>query len=98
MEQSLWRKVQRRNFTDWKRLASFLELDIASKSPILSKPHFPLNLPERLAQKIEKGNWEDPLLIQFLPTMKELQRDPLFSHDPVQEIQALKTPKLLHKY
>ncbi len=96
--QPLWRQIQRRNFTDWKRLLSYLELDAQGNTPILTETRFSLNLPERLAQKIEKGNWEDPLLLQFLPTIKELDRDPAFSMDPVQDMQIRKTPKLLHKY
>jgi EF-P beta-lysylation protein EpmB len=95
---SNWRQIQRRNFTDWKRLLAYLHLTKDAHSPILTESRFALNLPERIAKKIEKGNWQDPLLLQFLPTMKELERDPAFSMDPVQDMQIRKTSKLLHKY
>jgi EF-P beta-lysylation protein EpmB len=93
-----WKEIQRRNFTDWKRLVSFLQLDLKDGAEVLTTPRFSLNLPERLAKKIEKGNWKDPLLAQFLPTIKELEHGPLFSRDPVGDCSARKTPKLLHKY
>lgn len=96
--QPFWRQIQRRNFTDWKRLLDFLELDAGISSPVLKEPRFALNLPERLAKKIEKSNWQDPLLLQFLPTLKELDRHPTFSTDPVMDMQVRKTPKLLQKY
>src|SRR5689334_18181819 len=96
--QPLWRIIQRKNFTDWKRLASFLELEHRAYEHILTDARFGLNLPVRLAEKIAKSNWDDPLLRQFLPTVKELEKDPLFSQDPVHDTQSCKTPKLLHKY
>jgi len=91
-----WRAIQKRNFTDWKRLLTFLELN--DSHLVLAKSRFALNLPERLAQKSEKGRWDDPLLLQFLPTIHELKSDPLFVGDPVGDQDATKTPKLLHKY
>jgi EF-P beta-lysylation protein EpmB len=96
--QPLWRQIRRSNFTDWKRLLSYLELTVDDNAPLLKESRFALNIPERLAAKIEKGNWQDPLLLQFLPTVKELDRDPAFSTDPVLDMQVRKTPKLLHKY
>lgn len=93
-----WRAIQKRNFTDWKRLLAFLELNPADDHPVLAKSRFALNVPERLARKMEKGRWDDPLLLQFLPTVHELKHDPLFVLDPVSDREASKTPKLLHKY
>lgn len=94
--QPLWRQIQRHNFTDWKHLLAFLEL--TDNASVLKETRFTLNLPQRLAKKIEKGNWEDPILLQFLPTMKEREGNPRFSLDPVQDMRIRKTPKLLHKY
>jgi len=45
-----------------------------------------------------KGDWEDPLLRQFLPTLKEQEVSPLFLLDPVRDQEVRKAPKLLHKY
>jgi lysine 2,3-aminomutase len=93
----MWRDIQRQNFTDWKKLLSFLELDQISDD-ILKKSPFSLNLPQRLARKIEKGRSDDPLLLQFLPTTRELERNEQFVMDPVGDKGAAKTSKLLHKY
>jgi lysine 2,3-aminomutase len=95
----LWRQIQRENFTDWKKLLAFLQLDpIDAKPIVLERSKFPLNLPQRLAQKIAKANWKDPLLLQFLPTLEELKPAPLFVLDPVADGTFRKKPKLLHKY
>ncbi len=95
----LWRQIQRKNFTDWKQLVDFLELDLnSSESMLLTQSSFVLNLPLRLAQKIRKNCWNDPVLIQFLPTKEEEKESPLFKLDPVEDAAFQKTPKLLHKY
>ena len=95
----LWRQIQRENFTDWKKLTAFLELSLEQAEQILLKSaKFPLNVPKRLVEKIAKGNWEDPVLLQFLPTLKELEPSALFVLDPVADGNFRKKPKLLHKY
>ncbi len=99
MNISLWRQVQRDNFTDWKKLLAFLQLDmIEAEKVLLKSSKFPLNLPLRLAQKIAKGNWKDPILLQFLPTLEETKSSPLFVLDPVGDGSSRTKPKLLHKY
>lgn len=89
-----WREILKQNFYDWEKLAAFLELEL---SPYVSRT-FPLSLPLRLAQKIEKGNAEDPILRQFLPTSKEERIAPGFLLDPVGDQKARKETKLLYKY
>lgn len=90
-----WRQIQKQNFTDWKKLAAFLEID---EHAILTNTSFPLNLPLRLAQKIQKNNLNDPILRQFLPTPKELEAAPGYRADAVGDGPARKERKLLHKY
>jgi len=90
-----WRKIQRQNFTCWKKLAEFLQLDPVH---ILKDSKFPLNLPLRLAQKIQKNTWDDPILLQFLPTNKEKEVVPGFTPDPVGDFAARKSSKLIKKY
>lgn len=62
------------------------------------RPRFALNLPFRLASKIEKGNIEDPILKQFLPVVDENHVDPSFNLDPVGDGICRKSSKLIHKY
>lgn len=95
----IWRQIQRDNFTDWKRLFSFLNIDLTKEGHrVIPQSHFPLNLPLRLAEKIEKGRLDDPLLLQFLPLVEENALNPLFVSDPIADGSFRKKPKLLHKY
>jgi EF-P beta-lysylation protein EpmB len=82
----------------WEKLADYLELSSAQKSLIDTKPNFILNLPRRLAAKIEKGNLNDPLLLQFLPTLAEKTNRSDFVSDPTEDTTFCKSPKLLQKY
>ncbi len=93
-----WRLILRQNFTQWTKLADFLELDPSQRTHILRAPHFPLNLPLRLAKKIRKGNLDDPILRQFLPTVEEEKVSAGFIKDPVGDGLVRCAPKLLHKY
>ncbi len=93
-----WREIQKRNFTDIEKLISFLELDESMVSKVLKHPKFPLNLPERLAQKIQKKTLNNPILRQFLPLVDETKIEKEFLADPVSDLCFLKQKKLLHKY
>jgi lysine 2,3-aminomutase len=90
-----WREIQLQNFTCWKKLAEFLQIDTAS---ILKNPRFPLNLPRRLAEKIQKKCLDDPILRQFLPSIQETDTMAGYMADPVGDKLARKAGKLLHKY
>lgn len=87
-----WRQIQKQNFTKLKELGKYLELDLSYSSL------FPLNLPRRLAEKIEKGNIEDPILKQFLPAGEEEKAPLSFVDDPVCDTSFQKTHRLLQKY
>ncbi|MGA8164178.1 MAG: KamA family radical SAM protein [Waddliaceae bacterium] len=93
-----WRQIQRQNLTSWAALADFLGLDQEQRKHFVDKPRFPLNLPLRLANKIEKGTLEDPILKQFAPSLEELQQTPGFVTDPVGDQLCRRGGKLLHKY
>lgn len=97
-EVSHWRRILRSNFTNWRELSTFLELNEQQQSEIAIRPDFPLNLPLRLAQKIAKGTLDDPILRQFLPTHAEAKVMPGFAADPVGDEHCQKTSKLLQKY
>lgn len=95
---SSWRSIQRSNFTQWDQLAEFLQLNAEQRQRILVNPSFILNLPKRLAEKIQKSTLDDPILKQFVPLKDELVRTDHFRDDPVGDTNCLKAPKLLHKY
>ncbi len=60
--------------------------------------HFKLQVPQPFLDRIEKGNPQDPLLLQILPQLAELETHPGFSHDPLEEKSANPAPGLIHKY
>lgn len=97
-EPPLWRQIMRQNFTKWKELAKFLELSDEQQSEILPLTPFTLNLPKRLAEKVDKRTLDDPILKQFLPTRAETVSSANFLKDPVGDRLASSSPKLLHKY
>ena len=66
----------------------FLELDLSYPSS------FPLNLPQRLASKIQKGTYKDPILKQFLPTEMEEKAPLSFLEDPISLLKADRSPNL----
>lgn len=89
-----WQEILRTNITSWERLSALIETEV----PKNKKHRFPLNLPLRLANKIEKGNTRDPLFIQFVPQEQELQLNPDFLLDPVGDKEASCSTKGLKKY
>ncbi|MEC7839902.1 MAG: KamA family radical SAM protein [Chlamydiota bacterium] len=93
-----WRQIQRKNFSRWEPLADFLELSPEQREKVLKKSKFPLNLPLRLAKKIEKGSLDDPILKQFLPLTDEEIVTEGFVFDPVGDEKCRPASKLLHKY
>lgn len=94
----LWRQILRNNFTNWSKLADFLQLKPFQREIIDKNPHFPLNLPLRLAEKITKKTLDDPILKQFLPTVEENKKHAHFVEDPVGDNKVLNERKLLKKY
>jgi EF-P beta-lysylation protein EpmB len=93
-----WRDRLRKNFTSRDALADFLQLSEDQKEQLLSSPHFSWNVPLRLAEKMQKGTLEDPLLRQFAALKEELVEAAGFKEDPVKDACFQKTPSLLQKY
>lgn len=93
-----WRDRLRRNFTSRDAFADFLQLSAEQKEQLLTSPHFSWNIPLRLAEKMQKGTLEDPLLRQFAALKDELVEAAGFKEDPVQDACFQKTPSLLQKY
>lgn len=94
----MWRTILRKNITSIADLIAFLELTEEEALQVKKKPKFILNLPYRLALKIQKRTLDDPILRQFVPLVEE-DKNPLgFVSDPVCDVSFQKTPKLLQKY
>lgn len=92
-----WQNIVRQSFTSLEALADFLELTVEQRRRLLKRRDFPLLLPRRLAEKMEKRTLEDPILRQFVPLLEEQreggERDPL-----VESCAQRGGARLLHKY
>lgn len=77
-------------------LLRILELEHMLSEFVDNDSDFRLRVPRAYVSKMQKGDPEDPLLLQVLPTLKE--KDPSGSKDPVGDLNALLSPGLLHKY
>lgn len=96
--QSPWREIQKNNFKDLKLLCDFLQLSSDKRTALLNIKPFSLNLPRRLAEKIEKNSLNDPILLQFVPLKEETALSSDFIKSPVCDELFQKTPRLLKKY
>ena len=59
---------------------------------------FPLRVTRFYADLIEKGNPEDPLLLQVIPMVQEQLQTEGYHQDAVGDRQAMPLPGLIHKY
>jgi EF-P beta-lysylation protein EpmB len=93
-----WQKELASGFTDPFSLLSYLDLDPSDfGSHAEARRLFPMRVPRFFASLMEKGNWQDPLLLQVLPSNQEFLTAPGFSQDPLEEHDTA-NPGLLHKY
>lgn len=93
----LWREMQRTSFTQLKPLLDFLEIPLDQRKQFVGSS-FPINVPIRLAEKMEKRNPRDPLFLQFVPLRHELEVKSGFELDPIQDEQFRSSKRLLKKY
>ena len=93
-----WKQIQKTNFTSIRLLADFLELSKINREILLKRNDFPLNVPMRLARKMQKNSISDPLFKQYVSVSDERIVTKGYSRDPLQDSTFCKTPKLLKKY
>jgi len=95
-----WQQILADLLTDPKELLNFLQLDPAEINldpQVLAS--FPLKVARPYLERMEKGNWHDPLLRQVLPLNQELAVTADGScRDPLGENSSNPLPGLLHKY
>jgi EF-P beta-lysylation protein EpmB len=93
-----WQEILKTNLNSFEELCVFLQLNKEQKAQLLQKAPFVLNLPLRLACKIQKGTLDDPILNQFVAKKLELEDIAGFVQDPTQDQDFKQTNKLLKKY
>ena len=85
-------------FTDPVRLLQFLELDPKEfESAVQARKLFALRVPRPFAEKMQKGDKNDPLFLQAMTADKEFMAADGFVKDPLEE-QHSPAPNILHKY
>ncbi|MEO1888511.1 MAG: EF-P beta-lysylation protein EpmB [Cycloclasticus sp.] len=94
-----WQQELQSAFTDIASLLRFLKLDTqALTEHYRAASDFPLLVTRSYAERIKKADWNDPLLLQVLPRLDELETHEGYLSDPVGDAQASKSPGLIHKY
>lgn len=93
-----WQNELAQCFKDPHELLRYLELPEADfVEHIKARKLFPMMVPRSFAQRIEKGNPYDPLLLQVLPDRQEFDLLEGYITDPLDE-QNTALAGLLHKY
>ncbi len=92
-----WQKILAQGFSSAKNLLDFLELPAAAYS-LSAEDSFRTRVPRGFAERMQKGNPYDPLLLQVLAIDKENHAVAGYVDDPLQEKSANPVKGLIHKY
>ena len=96
---STWQQALSGAITDISELCDVLSIPRAQSDLLAqSQKSFAFRVPREFVARMEKGNPQDPLLLQVLPQAIEMQKIPGFSGDPLLENKKNPVPGLLHKY
>lgn len=66
--------------------------------PALADADFPLRVPLSYVNRMQRGNPQDPLLRQVIPSDAELDPQPGYLDDPLAEREQAPAPGIVHKY
>jgi EF-P beta-lysylation protein EpmB len=91
-----WQKKLAQGFTTASELLEFLELPAIGSE--LAEKQFPSRIPLGFAQRMQKGNPNDPLLLQILAVDKELEEVAGYESDPLEEARVNPLQGMIHKY
>jgi len=90
-----WMRALADAITEPRALLERLELDPAD---VDFDPQFPLRVPLAFVDRMRRGDRNDPLLKQVLPTLAERDVAPGYSRDPLGEAVATRSPGVIQKY
>ena len=97
--QSNWQQRLAKAFTSLEDLFDYLQLDHSMLMSTRSAAvQFGLKVPREFAALMKKGDINDPLLRQVLPSAAELCNTPGYKDDPVGDGPAMVAPGVIHKY
>jgi EF-P beta-lysylation protein EpmB len=93
-----WRQSLREAFTDPRELLEALDLGALADRLPARDAGFALRVPRGFVAKMRRGDPGDPLLLQVLPQLAELEDVQGFSDDAVGDLAARSAHGVLHKY
>ena len=97
--QDSWNQILARAVKDVKTLLNQLDIPVSNLTQRQQACiDFPLLVPQPFIDKMEKGNANDPLLLQVLPQSAELESVEGFIKDPLAEKHSNLQKGLIHKY
>ena len=93
-----WQEQLSRAVKSVDELLQLLQIDpeLAKIRPLQNE--FPLRVPHGFIRRMASGDSRDPLLLQVLPLALEAEEVAGFRRDPLDEVDTMPTPGLLHKY
>ena len=93
-----WRQLWRDSITDGRELLGLLQLShLADRLPA-EDAGFALRVPRGFVTRMRPGDARDPLLLQVLPQLAELEHAAGFTMDAVGDLAAREAQGVLHKY
>jgi len=92
-----WQDILSQGFSSAAQLLEFLGLS-STEGSVQAEKEFKTRVPRGFAARMERGNRQDPLLLQVLATHDELDFSPDFVPDPLEEASANPVEGLIHKY
>ena len=97
-QKNSWKSYLKSAFSNPVELLNYLQIsEDEHQLKVDTTPDFALRVPLPFAEKMAKGQLDDPLLMQVMSLNQENQKVPGYSSDPLQE-QTNQRPGLLHKY
>lgn len=94
-----WQIELTQAFTVTTTLLKYCGHDVASQRQLLdNNPNFRCFVTKSWADRIEKGNIYDPMLLQVMSQSQENVITPGYNNDPLIEAAQTPTPGLIHKY
>ena len=91
---SNWQQELIQGFSNAQDLLDFLEITSISGA----ENTFKTRVPRAFAERMQKGDDQDPLLLQVLATHQELDFVDGYSTDPLHEAEYNPSPGIIHKY
>lgn len=92
-----WQKNLGQGFNSVNELLNFLKLPTQHGS-LQAEKEFPTRVSRSFAARMQKGNPQDPLLLQVLAAPAEINEKLGYTTDPLDESQANPLKGLIHKY